>query len=508
MLFHRLTARLLITLALILLPTVGWTQSVPAETGKPASSVNDLIRILENDDARHALLARLKNEAAEQKAAEPTTADPTIARQIAEQTRAIAEQIVVGSEAILSGVAAVTLVVSGSSALDYGALQTLVLNVVLVGAGVFATFFILRILAHFLQKALDRWSAGRHWSVRSILMFVSLAADMMTVALAWGAGYLIALQVIGGATGRMDINQTLLLNAFLMVEMLKVVMRLMLQPRFPGLRLLPISDTTASYWYFWLARAVSMLVYTFMFAAPVIATNLSEAAAQAIRVVVMLTALVIAVIIILQNRDRVRYALSSRAVSGRADFFARSGAFLAGVWHLIAIAYLSAIFVVWLVNPAIALPFMIAATMKSIVAIMIGGLVIAFIGRFANAGLRLPDDVRARLPALEGRLQAFVPRVMHIIRIVVTMAVLVAIAQVWALIDFLGWLSSDTGQRFSGSVFAALIIFFSALSRISQCRPGSNIGSTRNLDQSRQAGKRRCCRFSETPSRLPSSCLC
>lgn len=458
MLFDRLPARLLITLALIFLPTVVWAQSAPAEAGKPASSVNDLIRILENDDARSALLAKLKNEAAEQNGVEPAATDPTIARQIAEQTRAIAEQVVAGSEAIWSGVAAVALVFSGSTAVDYGALQTIVLNVILVGAGVFVSFFVLRILAHFAQKALDRRAAGRHWSMRSILVFVSLAVDMMTVAFAWSAGYLIALQVIGGATGRMDINQTLLLNAFLMVEMLKVVMRLILQPRFPGLRLLPISDTTASYWYFWLARAVSLLVYTFMFAAPVIATNLSEAAAQAIRVLVMLTALVIAIVIILQNRDRVRHALSSRAASGRADFFARSGAFLAGVWHLIAIAYLVAIFVVWLVNPAIALPFMVGATMKSIVAIMIGGLVIAFIGRFANAGLRLPDDVRARLPALEGRLQAFVPRVMQIIRIVVTMAVLVAIAQVWGLIDFLGWLSSDTGQRFSGSVFAALII--------------------------------------------------
>ncbi|CAN7733210.1 mechanosensitive ion channel domain-containing protein [Neorhizobium sp. LjRoot104] len=458
MLFYRFPARLLITLALVFLPTVVRAQSAPAETSKPSSSVNDLIRILEEDDARNALLARLKSEAAEQRGGEPAATDLTIARQIAEQTRAVAEQIVAGSEAIWSGVTAVSLMFSGSSTLDYGALRTLVLNVIFVGAGVFASFFILRILAHFVQKALDRRAMRRHWSVRLILVSVSLAADMMTVALAWSAGYLIALQVVGGATGRMDINQTLLLNAFLMVEMLKVVMRLMLQPRFPGLRLLPISDTTASYWYFWLARAVSLLVYTFMFAAPVIATNLSEAAAQAIRVLVMLTALVIAIVVILQNRDRVRHALSSRAARGRADFIARTGAFLAGIWHLIAIAYLIAIFVVWLVNPAIALPFMVAATMKSIIAIVVGGLVIAFIGRFANAGLRLPDDVRARLPALEGRLQAFVPRVMQIIRVVVTIAVLVAIAQAWGLIDFLGWLSSDAGQRFSGSVFAALVI--------------------------------------------------
>lgn len=151
---------------------------------------------------------------------------------------------------------------------------------------------------------------------------------------------------------------------------------------------MPISDTTAAYWYFWAARAVSLVGYTFMFVAPILASNVCEAAAQAVRVLVMLTSLVIAIVVILQNRDRVRQALSSRAAGGRTDFIGRSGAFLAGIWHLLAIAYLIAIFVVWLVNPTAALPFMMAATIKSIGAVIVGGLVIAFIGRFANAGLR------------------------------------------------------------------------------------------------------------------------
>lgn len=456
--FRRIAASLLFLLALLTAPALSNAQEPSSPTPQPSSSVDELIRILENEDARNALLTRLKNEAAAQQVQEPVEEDPTIARQIAEQTRAAAEQIVAGGEAVWSGVAALAVIFTGTSTVDYGAIQTLILNVILVGAGLFASFFVLRMLAHVLQRTLDRRAAGRHWSIRAIFTVIATVADIVTVALAWGAGYVIALQVVGGATGRMDINQTLLLNAFLMVEMLKVAMRLVLQPRFPALRLMPISDTTAAYWYFWAARAVSLVGYTFMFVAPILASTVSEAAAQAVRVLVMLTALVIAIVVILQNRDRVRQALSSRAAGGRTDFIGRSGAFLAGIWHLLAIAYLIAIFVVWLVNPTAALPFMMAATIKSIVAMVVGGLVIAFIGRFANAGLRLPEDVRARLPALEGRLQAFVPRVMQIIRTVVTIGVVVAIAQSWGLIDFLGWLSSEAGQRISGSAFAALVI--------------------------------------------------
>ena len=451
-------AGLLILLALIFAPTASFAQETPQPATSTADSVDDLVRILENEEARNALLTRLKSQVDSLQPEAPISSDPTIARQIAEQTRAVAEQIVAGGEAIWGAVASVASLISGENTLDYRAIQNLILNVILVGAGLFASYFVLRLLLRFPLQTFDRRATGRHWSVRTVLKVMATAADALTVILAWGAGYVIALKIIGNASGRMDINQTLLLNAFLVVEMLKVALRFILQPRFADLRLISISDTTAAYWYFWMARAISLVGYTFMFVAPVVAANISDAMAQFVRVLIMLTALVIAIVVVLQNRDRVRGLLSARAASGRTDYVSRIGAMLSGVWHLLAIGYLVAIFVVWLVNPTEALPFMVSATLKSILAVIVGGLVTAFIGRFTNVGVRLPDDMRLRLPGLESRLHAYVPRVMQIIRTIVTIGVMIAIAQAWGLIDFLGWLSSDAGHRVSGSVFAALVI--------------------------------------------------
>lgn len=454
---RRIFASLLLLLGLLVFSSQGLAQ----ETGGPApssdASINDLIRILENEDARNALLTRLKTEAADQRNEEAGEGDATIARQIAEQTKSTAERFIAGAQALWNSLAGIALTFTASGTVDTQVLQPLVLNILLVGAGLFTSFFLLRLAAYPVMRALDQRAARHHRLVRIIFTLFATLVDLVAVLLAWGAGYLIALQLVGG-TGGMDINQTLLLNAFLLVEMLKVVMRLVFHPRFASLRLLPLSDMTAAYWYFWLARAVSLVGYTFMFIAPILAANISEAAAQAVRVLVMLTALIISIVVILQNRDRVRQFLAARAASGRSDFIGRSGAFLAGIWHLVAIAYLIAIFAVWLVNPTDALPFMLAATIRSVVAIVVGGLVIAFIGRFANAGLRLPDDVRARLPGLEARLQAFVPRVMQVVRTVVSVGVVIAIAQAWGLIDFLGWLSSEAGQQVSASALAALVI--------------------------------------------------
>jgi len=160
--------QLLFMLVVLVAPVLSNAQEPSSPTPQPASSADDLIRILENGDARNALLSRLKSEAAAQQVQAPVEEDSTFARQIAEQTRAAAEQIVAGGEAVCSGVAALAVIFTGTSTIDYGAIQALILNVILVGAGLFASFFVLRMLAHILQRTLDGRAASRHWSIRAV----------------------------------------------------------------------------------------------------------------------------------------------------------------------------------------------------------------------------------------------------------------------------------------------------------------------------------------------------
>src|SRR5690606_41125195 len=115
----------------------------------------------------------------------------------------------------------------------------------------------------------------------------------------------------------------------------------------------------------------------------------------------------------------VRALLMRRGDSGRRDPLARLLASVARVWHIAVIAYLVAIFGLWLLHPDTALPFVLSATWKSIVAILLGAIVGGFIGRMASGGMRLPEDVKARLPLLEARLHACVPTVLPAARLAV-----------------------------------------------------------------------------------------
>ena len=452
---------LILALFTLSFPALAQQQAAPATTPASASDadIETLIKIIENDQSRAALIERLQQAGSEEPAVPAEApADLSIARQLAEYTRSVAEGASSTFAAIGHVFAELQRGFSGAANGDLNALRDIAVAVLLVGLGLFGSFLLLRLLVVWLQGLIAARVGNRAWYMRLLGAIGAAAMDGGSVVLAWAIGYVLALSVIGGASGRMGINQSLLLNAFLVVEMSKLVVRAVLMPRHAGLRLLPVSDSNAAYWSFWLARVISLVGYTFMFVSPVIAANLSLGAASAVQALVMVTAVVIGIVIVLQNKLDVRHWLNDLAQKREKDGLGQLFVLMGQFWHLVAIAYLLALLVVWFANPERALPFMIAATIQSLIAIVVGAIIVGFVGRFVGVGLKLPGDIKARLPLLEARLHAFVPRVMQVVRWVVIAGVVLAILQAWSLFDFLGWIGSEQGQQIAGSIISAVLI--------------------------------------------------
>ena len=436
-------------------PGVTPTQS---EAAAPADAgIDELIRIIENDETRAALLERLRQSAGAEGEAAPVEKAPdlSIARQLAEYTRHAAEGVSDTLRALGQVFVDLQRGLGGNGA-NLSALGDIAIGVLIVGAALLGSFLGLRVIVIWLQRRIAARVAGRPWYLRLAGALGATAIDAGSIVLAWALGNVLALSF--GQGGTMGINQSLLLNAFLLVELAKMVFRAVLQPRFEALRLLPVSDSNAVYWAFWLARIASLLGYTFMFIAPAIAGNLSPALAAAVQVLVMATAVVIGITIVLQCKEGVRNWLAWLAQKRNNDSTGQVLLLIGKFWHVVAIAYLVALLVVWFANPDQALPFMLGATVQTAIAVVVGMLVVTFIARFVDAGLHLPEEVKTRLPLLEKRLRAFVPRMMGIVRAVVIAGVVVAVAQAWALFDFVGWISSDRGQQVAVSVISAALI--------------------------------------------------
>jgi small-conductance mechanosensitive channel len=262
----------------------------------------------------------------------------------------------------------------------------------------------------------------------------------------------------------MDVYQALYLNAFLMVEMSKVVLRLFLASRYPELRLFPLPDLQANYWHFWLSRIIGLLGYGMLLLVPIVSDYLSWRVGVAVKYVIGLTALIMAIVVILQNREGLSRALEARA-RGRAregDVVARLLLMLAKVWHWVAILYCAAFFITWVVRPEDALPFMIRATAESVGLTALGVLVTGIISRAITGGLRLPEEVRNRLPLLETRLNAFVPAVLQVVRVLVLIIVALLVARAWGMFDVVDWVATQGGRRFVTSAIGVVLILMIA----------------------------------------------
>lgn len=450
---------LLLTSLLFILPL----QAQQADSA--ATPADELIRILEDDTARTALIERLRQAAPAEPGTEAAAgvADLSIARQLAEYTRNVAEGASATARSFGSALGNFQALFNGGMNADTEVLRNLAINMSIVIAGLIGSFVILRLLTNVLVRRIAPKAVGKGLLRRLVLLIVVGMIEAAAILIAWAFGYVLALNTGVNPTGQMGINQSLLLNAFLVVETSKLVVRLILMPRTSALRILPTSDENAVYWSFWFARLVSLLGYTFMFVSPMLNGVVSVAAGNAVQVLVMATFITIAIIVVLQNKGDIRNWLADVSEKRGNDGTGRLLAALGQHWHVLAIAYLLALLVVWFANPESALPFMLGATMQSLVAIAVGTLIAAFIGRFVTAGLSLPEDVRQRLPLLETRLRAFVPGVMTIVRWLVIFGVLIAIGQAWALFDFAGWVASDEGLAVAGSIISAALIILVAI---------------------------------------------
>ncbi|TVR06064.1 MAG: mechanosensitive ion channel protein MscS [Salinarimonadaceae bacterium] len=433
--------------------------SEPATSGETApadAQTQALIDLLEDDSARARLIERLRGEAAAPGVAEQSAESVSVARLIAERTRDVAENIsgVFGVAAEFAGAVA-TLWRDASSA-DVTFLARVLWTLGIVMAATLSVFFALRLVTDRMRRGFSDKARASGLMRRLALAPAAIGIDAASVLVAWIIGFVLAANV---ATNEiMGLNAALFLNAFLVAEGLKVAVRGVFMPHCGALRFLPIGDTTANYWYFWLSRVVSLLVYAFLFIAPIVTWNLTAASGQAIRALAVFTACMIGIVLVLQNKALVRELLMRRVARGQKDALGRMSQALAQLWHILAIGYLLVAFFVWVADPRTAIEFMAAATFKSVVAIAVGVLIFGFVSRVISGGMRLSDDVRKRLPLLETRLNAFVPKVLHVVRVVVVAAVVMAIAAAWEVFDFVSWATSGVGLAITTSLLSAGLI--------------------------------------------------
>ncbi len=429
-----------------------------------------LADLLEDEATRTALIEQLRrlgeNDTAEAIAGEQ--APESVARRIANFTQSVAQGTVSESSAAFDAIGAswqrVTQADPNALLWELGQFAVLI-------AVTLAVLVLARTAAGFAFRALDSQAGlartggvpiALAWMRRSLAIAGAAVVDLATIAIAWLVGYGVALFVLG-ESGVISLQESLFLNAFLMVEMVRTILRILLSPRGDNLRIIPLSGEEKAYWYMWSSRMVFFLGYGLMLVVPLINHFLTLELGRAVAILIMLTALLKAAVIVMQNRNRGRAAFEALALRMQSPFGRVSLGMAARIWHVVVIAYLAAILVTAVLYPEQALPFMLAATGQTLVAVVIGIGLAAFLTQVILRRIELNDDLRAKFPLLEARLNAYVPTALKIARFTILAVVVAFIIDAWTPFDLGTWMVSDAGAQLLGRMVSVALIITLAL---------------------------------------------
>lgn len=475
--------------------------SMAAETPASAEAKGDasyatLANVLENEGTRQKLIEQLRALSEEQKLAPATSAtkaasSTSLPSQIAATTQQFASQV--AQRLAEAGDAVSTLVEGkGAASMSWDDWKGLMSGLLTVMVSTLFAFWALRLIVAPLYRRVDAWvdtlvrqdretrarereSHGHHhhhvigsvtsMGKRCLAVVGSLLVDIVIVLLAEAVGYGVGLFGTG-ESGQLGNFESLFLNAFVMVEITKALLRMVFATRYDNLRLFPMmSAPVARYWNRWLARLVGISGYGLLIGIPVLVYLTEPSVGLLASLIIMIGVYVYAVRVIVKNRESLRSRFNQQAEETTFGLFSTLLRMLARIWHILAIAYFTILLVVSQVDPVNALPFMARATLQTLLAIGLGVLVSAFLTAMMSRRLHLPEGIRSQLPMLENRLNAYVPKALRGIRFLLGVFVLLVVLDAWEAFDLPSWLASAQGTRLIGTIVdVGVVLCIAALS--------------------------------------------
>ncbi len=440
-------------------PLAAQTTGTTDGSSQPSeASPGVLADVLEDEQARERLIADLRRMEAERPPAEgEAVPERALADRLVSAAQATAQTVTSRFDDTVAALTQLT----RPSAVDWHAIGKAALELSILIAATMALHIALRALARWPYSRANRWvlhSEAHGQSLRrSTAAGVMLVTDAVVVVLVWLSGWGLALFVLG-ERGSVNAQPALFLTAFIAIEGGKIALRLVFAKRYDGLRLLPLESPDAAYWQRFLTRLVNFVGYGLVLVVPLVADLVAPGMARALYVLVVLLGFGYALVILWRNRHEVCDRLSTAAQRKQPGTARLTLRLLASLWHLLAIAYAAALALALVIRPEQALPYIATATLQTLVAIGVGLIASSLIGQAIGRGVPVGDGLRAKLPQVEVRLNAFVPRGLQAAGIIIGVLVFALVLDGWQLFDLRQWLATDTGWQVLATIASLGII--------------------------------------------------
>ncbi len=223
-----------------------------------------------------------------------------------------------------------------------------------------------------------------------------------------------------------------------------------LAPDAAGARLAPLEDASAAGLLAWLRRLVLAVVYGWLVCEIARVFALPSAPYRLLVDLVGLTVLAVAVSMVLRNRTTVRNRLRGNGEGVRAR--------LADIWHVVAVAYLAAVFLVWAAAVEGGFAYVGAASAWTVAAVAAARLADLGVLRLVEAATRWEVRADSRLPGVKARADRYVPVLRKCLRSAVWLIAAIAALEAWRA-PVLDLLAAPVGERILGALVRIALVF-------------------------------------------------
>lgn len=296
--------------------------------------------------------------------------------------------------------------------------------------------------------------ASRARLIRAVWVLGRILLDFVPIAVFVVVGYVVvgALHADYVAT----VVTLTIINALAISRGVQVLAEWLIAPESENLRLFKLSDETANYWLVWLRRFIIVGVYGFLAVSAAAAIGLPPGQARLLNNLIGLLIVSMLILLILQNRVAVATLVRSipRDETPRVvkALFRR----IADMWHLVAVIYIGAIYLVGLLRIPYGLEYLLRATLLSAVVIVCAKIISNVCERGLNRLFAISPELKRRLPGLEKRVNRYLPMLLLAMRCVIYAVAGLAVLQAWRL-DIFGWLVTSAGQRVLGTAVSIVL---------------------------------------------------
>lgn len=457
------------------------------EASPVPEALSSLLETLKDEDARNALIAELEAlSSVETTPSESDPAeDPTFADRMADFTASTVDSIVAVSKQLTTDISRIGLVFTAGDADDR---RTAIAEGTALLATIIATSVIFLTLYRILKRVVvtRRVDRNEKLSAKLFTLILHFVVGVVSLIVAYLFGYALAYFVFGEAG--LDETQALYLNAFLVVGVFGVLIKLVVSGDPDDVTVSSLPAPAQAKVLHRVRLVFGVAVYGIMAVAPIVQSWTNFLVGRSVRAIVVVLAVLLAFQAIRAIKRAIDRAHAQEIVE---DDTPRRRVIWPIVWPWFAVAYVLTCFVIAVTRQTAMVELIAIGTVYTAGAaalFLLAGRVMGEIGSFS---LPVLPSVESLLPGLTSRLSSLALPIMLFLSIALVVLGIGLLFTGWTGFNVFTWLSAQS-EWSQGIINAILLVLFFILvwavvaswidNRLTLDLPGRNVSArTRTL---------------------------